>query len=235
MNPDITISVVIPVLADREALAALLDRLSSSADRAEEIIVVDGATDQPCRALSANRGCAYLATRAGRGRQLDAGARRATGDVIWFLHADAEPPDSAIGDIKRAIGAGATGGFFRFRFAGRRTWYKEWLGRLINFRARFGTPYGDQGLFFLRSVYAEIGGFPDAPLFEEIPLVKAARRKGHFIQLNTSIGVSPRRWERDGWLRRTLANRMLALGYAAGISPETLARRYHRNQTSASH
>jgi hypothetical protein len=63
-------------------------------------------------------------------------------------------------------------------------------------------------------------------LFEEVPLVRALRRAGRFARVGATIGVSPRRWERDGWVRRTLENRVLALGYLAGISPRRLARRY---------
>jgi hypothetical protein len=73
-----------------------------------------------------------------------------------------------------------------------------------------------------------MGGFADEPLFEEVPLVRAARERGHFAAVSAAIGVSPRRWERDGWLRRSLGNRLLAIGYMLGISPRRLARRYDR-------
>jgi len=38
--------------------------------------------------------------------------------------------------------------------------------------------------------------------------------------------VATRRWERDGWLRRSLHNRWLALRFALGGRPEVLAARY---------
>jgi rSAM/selenodomain-associated transferase 2 len=234
MNTDVIISVVIPVLGDLKALAEILDRLRSAAGRPDEIIVVDGANDTDCAELCAHYDCVYLSTSPGRGHQLDAGARRASGDVIWFLHADCRPPTSAVDRIRSEISDGAIGGYFRFQFTGKTTWYKRLLAWLINQRSRIGIPYGDQGLFIRRSRYADIGGFPDTPLFEEVSLVKAARRNGRFVQLAVPMGVSPRRWERDGWIRRTLANRMLALGYTAGISPATLARHYQSGQSSAS-
>jgi len=232
MDSGITISVVIPVLDDRAALAEVLSHLGSSSSSADEIIVVDGANDPQCRALCADNRCVYLCSTPGRGNQLNAGASQANGRVIWFLHADSRPMDSAVDAIHRAINDGVIGGYFLFQFTGATTWYKRLLSGLINLRTRIGVPYGDQGLFILRSHYSDIGGFPNTPLFEEVPLVKAARRKGRFVQLAIPIGVSPRRWEQDGWLRRTLANRMLALGYAAGISPATLARRYHVEPSS---
>jgi rSAM/selenodomain-associated transferase 2 len=226
LKTKLSVSVVIPVLDDLEPLTNALEAFQFADSRPDEIIIIDGSRDSDCASLALRHHCIYLRTKPGRGFQLHAGARCASGDIIWFLHADTHPPDSAIALIRHQIAAGAVGGYFRFRFTGEQTWYKRMLAWLINVRTRFGVPYGDQGLFIRKSIYAETGGFPDAPLFEEVSLVKAARKGGRFIEIDQSIGVSPRRWERDGWMRRTLANRLLALGYILGVSPQTLARRY---------
>ena len=226
MKTNLTVSVVIPVLDDLESLTTTVKEFRSAKTCPDEIIVIDGGGDSHCASLALQYHCVYLRTRPGRGHQLHAGARCASSDVIWFLHADAHPPVAAIELIREQIAAGAVGGYFRFRFAGKQTWYKRLLAWLINIRTRFGVPYGDQGLFIRRSSYAATGGFPDAPLFEEVSLVKAARSDGRFVEIDKPISVSPRRWEQDGWLRRTLANRLLALGYILGISPRILARRY---------
>ncbi len=223
---NIKISIVIPVLGDTPALATLLDALQVLDDEPLEVIVVDGA-DHPAVAECCRRhDCIYMKTRAGRGHQLHTGALRASGTVIWFLHADADPTLDSIESIRRAVRAGAIGGYFRFRFTGRPAWHKSLITTLVNIRCRFGTPYGDQGLFFRKADYLQAGGFPDTALFEEVPLVRAARAAGRFVALDAPIGVSPRHWERDGWIRRTLGNRLLAIGYMFGLSPDTLARYY---------
>jgi rSAM/selenodomain-associated transferase 2 len=221
-----TVSVIIPVVGDSEGLAKLLDYLTRLDSPPQEIVVVDGGAGARCRSLARRFRCIYVATRPGRGHQLHAGALRASGDVLWFLHADARPPTNGIPLIRAQCVAGQTGGWFRFRFAGRRAWYKSLLEGLINWRTRFGVPYGDQGLFMSRVAYDAVGGFADVPLFEEVALVRALRRRGGFGAVPAAIGVSPRRWERDGWLHRTLANRLLALAFALGVSPHRLARRY---------
>lgn len=228
MNPvrNINISIVIPVLGDTPVLSTLLNTLWLLNDKPLEIIVVDGANDPAVTDCCRQFNSLYLHARPGRGHQLHSGALRASGNVIWFLHADAEPTQDAIESIRRAVRAGAIGGYFKFRFMGQPTWYKSVLAILINIRCRFGTPYGDQGLFIRKTDYMQAGGFPDTILFEEVPLVRAARSAGLFVQLDAPIGVSPRRWERDGWIRRTLGNRLLALGYMLGLSPNTLARYY---------
>jgi len=226
---DTGVSIVIPVLGDTARLARLLDRLdggSPAQSGPPEYVVVDGAADKTCRRLCEARGCRYITTRAGRGHQLHAGAAAARGEVLWFLHADTEPPGDALDRIDEAIQDGAVGGWFRFCFAGESSAGRRFLEACINWRSRIGIPYGDQGLFVRRDVYDDIGGFPDLPLFEEVPVVRGARRRGRFMPLDSAIGVSPRRWDRDGWVRRTAANRALALGHALGLHPRRLARHY---------
>ena len=223
---NLNISIVIPVFNDLAALKALLEKIGSFTDQPHEIIVVDGSQNAEIAKLAAVRQFHYLTSRAGRGHQLHQGAGQAGGNVLWFLHADAEPPADSLEAIRRAVRAGALGGYFRFRFTGRPAWYKTWLARLINIRCRYGVPYGDQGLFMRRSAYFDNGGFPDTALFEEVPLIRAVRSAGRFVSIESSIGVSPRRWERDGWIRRTLGNRLLAFGYTIGLPADTLARYY---------
>lgn len=227
-NPTGDVSVIVPVLNDDRDLARLLEHLAAEHPRPLEVIVVDGADDAHCTAVCRKFGARRLQTAAGRGHQLNVGAAATRGDVLWFLHADALPPEQCISLIERTMMPGVVGGFFRFRFAGPVTWYKNALQWLINLRTQIGIPYGDQGLFAERNVFFAVGGFAEAPLFEEVPLVRGLRRAGTFRNIDASIGVSCRRWERDGWLRRSLANRLLALGYALGITPEVLARRYDR-------
>jgi glycosyltransferase involved in cell wall biosynthesis len=73
-------------------LTRLLDRLRSLPAPPDEIVIVDGGSSAGRRSLARRFHCVYVGTRAGRGHQLHAGALRASGDVLWFLHADAEPP-----------------------------------------------------------------------------------------------------------------------------------------------
>lgn len=222
------ISIIIPVLGDEEALARLLPTLRGWGHPGVEIIVADGAGSPSCRALAERYAAVHLATRPGRGHQLHAGATAAAGGILWFLHADATPAPDSLPLIQAHIRRGAWGGHFRFRFDGPATPLKPLLAALINLRVRFGIPYGDQGLFATRDAYLATGGFPDWPLFEEVPVVRALRARGGFAALDGTIGVSPRRWERDGWLRRSLWNRLLAAGFSLGIPPDRLARRYRR-------
>jgi rSAM/selenodomain-associated transferase 2 len=218
------ISIVIPTLADDAALAILLRRIRAWPRRPREIIVVDGDSSAGTRALCERHQAVWLPSVHGRGVQLMKGAAHARGSTLWFLLADSEPHPDSLTAIAIAVDSGSVGGYFRFRFTGQRRWYKALYESAIRLRCRWGVPYGDQGLFAERERFDVCGGFAPMPLFAEVPLIKALRRQGRFEALPLAIGVSERRWERDGWLRRALANRLLALGYMLGLSPARLAR-----------
>jgi rSAM/selenodomain-associated transferase 2 len=221
------IAVVIPVLGDLAELARLLRLVQSQ--QPEAIIVVSGCADVQAAALCREHDCAYLETAANRGAQLDAGAKAATASVLWFLHADAEPPADALRAIQAALRSGAESGCFRFAFQGPAAWYKRLLELLVALRVRCGgMVYGDQGLFVRRDVYLECDGFAPQPLFEETRLVRRLRARGTFVVLPQALGVATRRWERDGWWRRTLHNRWLALRFMFGARPNALAASYRR-------
>lgn len=226
------ISIVVPVRDDTAALRELLTRVTPRLQSHDEVIVVDARQSADCRSACEHFGAIYQSQAGHRGERLNAGARVARNPILWFLHADAEPHPAATDKIRRTVAwAGkrhTVGGFFRFRFSGPRTWVKRLLEAAINFRTRTGTPYGDQGLFMSSEAFQAAGGFASTPLFEEVELVKRLRRAGRMRRLSVPIGVSPRRWEQDGWLRRTVHNRLLALGYALGVQPGRLAHLYRR-------
>lgn len=218
------ISIVIPTLDQDATLAVLLKRIRGWTRKPREVIVVDGACGAGTRALCERQQAVWLPSVHGRGVQLMKGATHAHGSTLWFIRADAEPHADSLGAIAVAIDSGAVGGYFRFRFSGERRWYKILLESAIRLRCHWGVPYGDQAIFATREAFDVCGGFAATPLFEEVPLVKGLRRQGRFDALPVPIGVSERRWQRDGWVRRLLANRLLAIAYMLGMSPARLAR-----------
>ena len=219
------IAVVIPVLGDAAELDTLLARLK--AQQPEQVIAVSGGAGPDVATVCDRHGCEYVEASANRGAQLTIGARRASAAVLWFVHADAEPPTDALAAITAAVRDGAESGCFRFAFQGPTTWYKRLLERLIALRIRCGgMVYGDQAIFARRDAYFAVGGFAEWPLFEEVRLVRGLRKRGTFRVLPRALAVATRRWERDGWLKRTLHNRWLALRFALGSRPEALVASY---------
>lgn len=228
------LSIIIPCYRDQAQILALLQQLKALTVLPIEVIVVDAASDPACHDICVQYGAHWYRSGPCRGRQLLQGAQVASGDILWFLHADVRISPNAFAEITQAIERGAVGGYFRFAFDGPPAWPMLILEPAIALRSRFGTPYGDQGIFVKKTAYFEVGGHAPWPLFEEVPLVRKLRNLGHFQPLLHPIWVDSRRWQQDGWWHRTIQNRMLALRFALGVSPDTLAKYYHSRSTRSS-
>ena len=221
-----SVTVVIPVLHDASQLEGLLSRLP---DRTRcEVIVANGdAGDAAVGRLRRRRGdVVWVESEQGRGRQMNAGAARAAGAWLFFLHADALPDAGWIDEIGRAEAAGAVGGCFRLRIDARR-WQARVIEAGVRWRVRwFGVVYGDQAIFVRRDLFRRLGGYRPIPIMEDADLVARMCARGRFWRSSLGVTVSARRWERDGWWRRTAANlRILGL-HLAGRSPDRLAATY---------
>jgi rSAM/selenodomain-associated transferase 2 len=216
------LSVVIPALDAAGSIGTCLAALSE----ADEIVVADGGSGDDTPGVALSNGARLVRSAPGRGIQLAAGAAEAAGDWLLFLHADTRLApgwrEAADRHIERRPGQAAC---FRFRLDAR-----EWQARLVEagvaMRVRLlGLPYGDQGLLIPRSLYDEVGGYRALPLMEDVDLV---RRIGgaRLERLGVAALTSPRRWRRDGWLRRSARNLLCLACYRSGMSAERVARLY---------
>jgi rSAM/selenodomain-associated transferase 2 len=218
-----SVSVVIPALDEERHLAAAIQSVRADA----EVIVVDGGSRDTTREIAAREGARVLQAPNGRGRQLDEGARAATGEWLVFLHADTTL-ESGWADAIGALSPDVAGGAFRLAVDSTRAGFRA-VERGVRLRLRlFALPYGDQGIFARREVYARIGGIPHLPLMEDVAFVARLRGAGRLAFPPVRAFTSPRRWDRYGIVGTTLRNWSLLARYAAGQSPERLARRYGR-------
>jgi rSAM/selenodomain-associated transferase 2 len=176
-----------------------------------------------------------------RANQLNWGARLASGDVLLFLHADTAPPDGYPGVIARLLypdkcskkkdGFAPAVGAFALQFT-ERSWELRLVAWAATLRSRLlHMPYGDQGLFLRREVFEALGGFPrDWPLLEDVALVRQAHHRFGWRRAVAvaaeSVQTSARRFRRLGIPRTVLLNQCIMVGYAFGVSVETLAHRY---------
>lgn len=220
------LSIIIPVLNEATGLVPVLERLQGFRRQGTEVIVVDGGstdgTAERARALADG----VTSSRRGRGRQMNAGAALATGDVLLFLHADTLLPSAAPSLIVAAIDDGACWGRFDVRIEGS----IRGLGLvayMMNWRSRLtGIATGDQAIFVTREAFQRHGGFPAIPLMEDIVFSGWMREEARPACLKAKVTTSGRRWEKDGLIRTILTMWWLRLRFFLGASPTDLARAY---------
>ncbi len=231
------VSVIIPALDEAERIGGSLESVAAQRDPYEIIVADGGSTDHTLdRAASRAPTARLVASAPGRARQMNEGARHATGDVLLFLHADTQLSPGALEAVRSVLEDEAVaGGCFRTTFdledesaasfgpAGRAV-MAVWEARLWMRWHRFA--FGDRALFVRRSVFEDIGGFPEQPLFEDLDLVRAIRPRGRFAFLDLDVVTSARRYQRHGAVRQQLRNVGLWAGWNAGVPPARLKRFY---------
>ena len=195
------ISVILPVLNESRALPATLSRLASeigSRGNVETIVVDGGSTDGTLELLSTLPWLRTVSAPRGRARQMNAGARASTGDVLLFLHADTLLPCAALDAIERAASApGFVYGGFHHLFSDA-DWRLRMISRLHNYRcSKAATFYGDQALFVARRAFIDVGGFPDV-MVEDIALCQRLRALGRMAFLPLVAVTSSRKFVRMG-------------------------------------
>ncbi|MGZ9143637.1 MAG: TIGR04283 family arsenosugar biosynthesis glycosyltransferase, partial [Candidatus Binatia bacterium] len=215
------ISVIVPVLNEEKSIAATLQALAHL--QPHETIVVDGGSQDRTAEIAAECGVKIILSERGRARQMNRGARQASGEVLLFLHADTRLPPTAFSDIAGAMGDPRyVGGRFDVELDGKH-WMLPLVGRLISYRSRLSkVATGDQALFVRRAVFQRMGGFADIPLMEDIAFCRRLKGLGEVACLRSRVVTSGRRWESGGVWRTIFLMWRLRWRYWRGTSPETL-------------
>lgn len=224
------ITVVMPTLNAAAGLRVSLPPLVPAVVEGlvRELVVVDGGSSDETREIAEAAGARVIAAPKGRASQLRAGAEAAKGAWLLFLHADTaleagweREALAFVAAPENAMRAAA----FRFAFddrsaAARRAEF--WVAVRC---AALKLPYGDQGLLISRDFYQALGGYAEAPLMEDVDLVRrigAAR----LTILKSRAVTSAAKYVRDGYGKRAWRNLWLVSRYLLGADPRTLAKHY---------
>lgn len=226
----LTLSIIIPTLNEEQVLGKTLTRLEDQNNsEVIEVIVVDGGSSDTTLALAESGGCRTIASAKGRGRQMNAGAAAARGEVLLFLHADTLLPDNfsqlildAVCRPSFAAGAFSLAIDSPARSLATIAWFANLRSRVLQ------LPYGDQALFVNKSMFDALGGFPEMAIMEDFVFIRKIKKAGKIIILPEPVMTSARRWQNIGILRTTLINQAIVCGYSLGIPPATLAGWYRR-------
>ncbi len=221
-----TLSIVMPALDEAAGIVATLQALAPLRARGVELVLADGGSSDGTAGLAAPWVDTVVAAPRGRALQMNAGAAKARGEVLLFLHADTRLPHQADQLLLQAIAAGACWGRFDVCIEGRPAMLRV-VGALMNQRSRLsGIATGDQAMFVTRAAFAQVGGFPAQPLMEDIELSRRLKGLGRPACLRARVRTSGRRWEQRGVWRTIVLMWWLRWRYWRGESPARLAQAY---------
>lgn len=222
------ISVIIPVRNDAVALSHTLESLYDlpGVEGVEVIVAASGDRHGTERAVA---GRAQLLWPSGstRAQLLNAGAARARGEVLFFLHADSFPPRQAFALIEQALAdPRIVGGAFEHRFA-----ESGWSLRTITWinRMRYQLThnyYGDQGIFVRAEIFQQLGGYRDLRLMEDLDFTQRLKRLGRTVVIREPLCTSGRRFLERGPWRTFFFIVWLLLLYTLGFDIQRYAERW---------
>ncbi len=179
-----------------------------------EILVVDGGSSDQTQNLASEAGARLLISPLRqRAAQMNMGARAACGEILLFLHADTRLPAHALEKIHSCMAKTETvGGAFCRRFD-HPSLFLKLTCLLADLRLRlFGWSFGDQGIFVRKSIFEELGGFPEIELFEDLEFSRRLAQRGNTAILSPPILTSGRRFGRNP-VRKTLQDLILTWKY----------------------
>ncbi len=222
-------SVVIPTLKEEMAIGHCIDAVRTL-DPNVEIIVADGGSSDRTIEIAETRGAIVCQSTSGRGRQMNAGAALASGEVILFLHADTFLPEGTFKYLSTIFNADQMKiGVFRLSFD-----RKHFLLGLMEKLTAFDLGYmrfGDSCITVRRDFFRALGGFPYQCLFEDLELLRRASRTTRVRHFPMKVTSSARRFIENGVMRQLLRNIYYTARYLLGASPEKLAAAYERGNT----
>lgn len=226
------LSVIVPVVHEQASINECIRQIKKQTYTAGvQIIVVDGDPSGSTLKEIRDNDIIGITAPMGRARQMNAGAMRADGKILVFLHCDTQLPDGGFQDMvqvmeKPSVKAGAFDlaihkKGFAFRI----------IETIASLRSRITRlPYGDQVIFMDRAFFFTIGQYHPIPIMEDVELMQRTKKhKGQIFILKKTVLTSARRWEKEGLVYCTLRNWAIMMLYLLGASPHRLARLYQNH------
>ncbi len=218
MDPQL--SIIIPTINEARELPQLLRSLAQQQGVATEIIVADGGSTDETLNVAKQQGIRIVESSAGRGRQMNAAATRASAPYLLFIHADSQLNSpmqlaNALDSLTTAshrLGHQRIAGHFPLEFRREQGdnnlayyYYQE--------KSKLNRPEstnGDQGFLLSRQFYEELGGFDESLWFlEDQRLAETIRKEGQWITLPGVLSTSARRFEEEGLGRRMILSALI--------------------------
>jgi len=199
----LNLSIIIPVYNEATQIEELLFHLLKMMKNPQqsEILLVDGGSnDKTAEIVSKIERVRLITSEKGRGRQMNVGAKQASGEILYFLHADSFPPKDFDVLIQSKIELENRAGCFRMNFNSTHPWLKL-AGWFTQFNVKFFRG-GDQSLFIDKNLFFDIGGYVEEyPIFEDFTFIRELYKRNEFCVIKKPIISSSRRYKKNGIAR----------------------------------
>ncbi len=226
-------SVNIPVYNEASAINSTIENiLETKAGRRVEILACDGHPLKTTLNEIKNPEIVKISSAKGRGTQMNAGAKKASGRILVFLHADTKLPQNAFARIEKALGMqNIRAGAFNLGIDSQKKIYRI-IEKISSLRSRITrVPYGDQVFFTTGEYFHETGGFADIPIMEDVDFMeRIKKRKEKIFIIHDRVKTSSRKWDEEGVIFCTLRNWFLITCHHMGIRPDRLVKIYYRDK-----
>ncbi|NQV10032.1 MAG: glycosyltransferase [Cyanobacteria bacterium] len=236
------LSIIIPTLNEEAILLDTLRTVQALKPPAWEVLVVDGGSSDTTKTIARMAGVTVIeAGKAGRAVQMNEGARRASGTLLCFLHADTRIPTDLVTVASGALAddAIACAGFVSLMRSDGKT---RWLVSTLNLLKTHGAPllfrphlfirgfrllFGDQVMITRRDTFWSVGGFNETlPLLEDGDLCLKLLSQGRIKLIRRLVFSSDRRVRQWGALKAIVMYLSIGILWGLGMPPSRMKRFY---------
>lgn len=200
------VSVIIPSLNEEAYLPPLLKSIRSQNLFPSEIILADAGSQDRTVEIALSQGC-VIAPGGLPAKGRNEGAKVAQGKYLLFLDSDIILPPGFIKNILEEV-AWRNLSTMSFSLKPSQPSFRFSLILLLGYNIPILLlekilPHGAMGIITTREVFQKLKGFDESITFsEDHDFVRRAAKVGRFgISRMTYLFVSPRRFEKDGWVK----------------------------------
>ena len=212
------ISLIVPVFNDAECLGQFLSHyfgdIKPNCHPDNELIVVLSEQSKAELKICEQYDLSPVVSEVGRGIQMNTGASRAKNNLLWFIHVDTRYSLQHISDLE--LLSESCWGCFDHKISPS-TMARSFIAYFDNLRARcLQIPYGDQGIFCSKKLFAQVGGYPESPILEDVMLAENLKKLQKINAIKRPLYSNARRWMRLGMIRTTWLNWKVMYHYYRG-------------------